>query len=82
VTCGKDDTAKDWDLATRETKATTALQAEHVYTLDLSHDDKTLLTGPNSATVVLWDVDTGVQIRAVQRNAGWVEVCGTHPTGH
>ena len=38
-------------------------QAEPLYSLDLSHDEKTLLTGSSDDTAVLWDVETGERKR-------------------
>ena len=81
VTCGKDGTAKVWDLATRECKTKMAGDAEHVYSLDLSHDEATLLTGASDGAAVIWDVKTGVFKTDFRENKLPVEAVRFSPNG-
>ena len=81
VTCGKDFKANVWDVATTKVKTTISGHSNHVYSLDLSRDDRTLLTGCRDATAVLWDVATGQIKGNVPGNKASIEVVRYSPDG-
>ena len=79
VTCGKDGTAKVWDLATGKVKATMAGHAGHVYSLDLSPDDQDPPDRFRDDTAILWDVETGERKGTILESPGWVEAVRYSP---
>jgi WD40 repeat protein len=70
ATVSRDYTAKIWDLATGELKATLD-HDKKVFRAAFSHDGKTLATGSEDRTARLWDVPTG-KLKAKLQHKGTV----------
>jgi WD40 repeat protein/tRNA A-37 threonylcarbamoyl transferase component Bud32 len=74
ATCSKDRTARVWDLATGECRATLTGHAQEINSIAYIGDGQTLATASEDGTVRLWDAKT-----AKQREILWkhpVEVVG------
>ena len=70
-----------WDLATTKVRTTISGHSNHVYSLDVSRDERTLLTGCKDATAVLWDVATGQLKGNIPGNKASIEVVRYSPDG-
>jgi WD40 repeat protein len=59
VSCGKDRTARLWDVTTRRELRKLEGHTDEINALAFSHDDRLLATGSDDGIVKIWEVATG-----------------------
>ena len=69
---GRDDTARLWDIATRQLLHTLTGHTDDVMSVEFSHDGQNLLTAACDGSVRIWNVQTGEQLHMFEDQAGKV----------
>ncbi|MFQ5407427.1 MAG: WD40 repeat domain-containing protein, partial [Anaerolineales bacterium] len=76
-----DNTVRVWDTATGRQLQILEGHTNSVYSVALSPDEKTALTGSADQSVRLWDLETGAELRRFDGHANWVTEVAITPDG-